>query len=117
VAASKLGLMALLKDLKEKGARVYAIGAPSRASTLVNHVGIDSNILDCVLEIAGSYKIDKYMPGTLIPVLEEAKLYTEQPEYALLFSWHIADELIPKLKSKGFRGKFIVPLPEPRVVS
>jgi hypothetical protein len=116
VAISKLGLMALLKPLKEQGDRIYAIGAPSRASTLVNHVGLDSTILDCVLEIAGSYKIDKYMPGTLIPVLEEAKLYGEQPEYALLLSWHIADELIPKLKSKGYRGKFIVPLPEPRIV-
>jgi hypothetical protein len=116
VAASKLGLMALLKDLRQQGARIHGVGAPSRASTLVNHVGLDSNILECVLEIQGSYKIGKYMPGTLIPVLEESKLYTDQPEYALLFSWHIADELIPKLKSKGYRGKFIVPLPTPRVV-
>ena len=116
VAASKLGLMALLKQLKDQGARVYGVGAPSRASTLVNHVGLDSNILECVLEIKGSYKIGKYMPGTLIPVLEESKLFADQPEYALLFSWHIADELIPKLKSKGYRGKFIVPLPEPRIV-
>lgn len=37
-------------------------------------------------------------------------------DYALLFSWHIADELIPKLKARGFSGKFIVPLPEPHVV-
>jgi hypothetical protein len=116
VAGSKLGLMAMLKGLRDQGARVYGIGAPSRASTLVNHVGLDSNILECVLEIKGSYKIGKYMPGTLIPVLEEGKLFTDQPEYALLFSWHIADELIPKLKSKGYRGKFIVPLPEPRIV-
>jgi hypothetical protein len=116
VTGSKLGLMALLKSLKDEGARIYAVGAPSRASTLVNHVGLDSNILDCVLEIAGSYKIDKYMPGTLIPVLEEAKLFRDQPEYALLFSWHIADELIPKLRGKGYRGRFIVPLPAPRIV-
>ena len=116
VAASKLGLMALLKQLKEQGARLHGVGAPSRASTLVNHVGLDSNILECVLEIKGSYKLGKYMPGTLIPVLEESKLFADQPEYALLFSWHIADELIPKLRSKGYRGKFIVPLPEPRIV-
>ncbi len=116
VASSKLALMALLKEIRAAGGRVHGIGAPSRASTLVNHVGLDSNILECVLEIKGSYKIGKYMPGTLIPVLEEEKLFAEQPEYALLFSWHIADELIPKLKSKGYRGKFIVPLPTPRIV-
>lgn len=117
IASSKLGLLQLLADAKAKGARIYGVGAPSRASTLVNHVGLDDAIIDCVLEIKGSYKIGKYMPGTLIPVLEEEKLFEEQPEYALLFSWHIADELVPKLKARGYRGKFIIPLPEPTVIS
>ena len=116
VVNSKIALYALLKDIKARGERVYSIGAPSRASTFVNYVGLDDGILDCVLEIKGSYKIGKYMPGTLIPVLEESKLYADQPEYALLLSWHIADELIANLKKRGFKGKFIVPLPEPRVV-
>jgi hypothetical protein len=95
---------------------VYGIGAPSRASTLVVYTGLDNGILDCVLEIAGSHKIGRYMPGTLIPVREESCLFTEQPDYAMLLSWHIADELMPKLRKRGFRGKFIIPLPEPRVV-
>jgi hypothetical protein len=69
------------------------------------------------LEIQGSYKIGKYIPGTVIPVLEESKLFEDQPEYALLLSWHIADELIPKLKARGYRGKFIVPLPTPTIVA
>jgi hypothetical protein len=117
VVGSKLQLHALLWDLKRRGQRVYGIGAPSRASTLVNYVGLDDAILDCVLEVPGSYKIGKYMPGTLIPVREEACLFSEQPENVLLLSWHIADELIPKLKHKGYRGQFIVPLPEPQIVS
>lgn len=116
VSRSKLDLMALLKEIRSQGQKVYGIGAPSRASTLVNYVGLDDAIIDCVLEIKGSYKIGKYMPGTLIPVLEESKLIEDQPEYALLFSWHISDELIPKLRDQGFRGKFIVPLPTPKVV-
>ena len=69
------------------------------------------------MEVPGSHKVGKYMPGTRIPVEEETRLFEDQPEYALLFSWHIADELMPKLISKGFKGDFIVPLPEPRVVS
>ena len=113
---SKLDVMALLRDVRAAGHRVYGIGAPSRASTLVNYIGLDDAIIDCVLEIQGSYKIGKLMPGTLIPVLEESKLFDDQPEYALLFSWHIADELIPKLRARGFQGRFIVPLPEVRVV-
>ena len=113
---SKLDLMAMVKEIRGKGEKIYGIGGPSRASTLMHYVGLDDSIIDCVLEIEGSYKIGKMMPGTLIPVLEETKLFADQPEYALLFSWHIADELVPKLREKGYRGKFIVPLPTPTVV-
>lgn len=116
VVTSKIELYGLLADIKKNRGRVYGIGAPSRASTLVNYVGLDAGLVDAVLEIQGSYKIGKYMPGTTIPVREESCFFTEQPEYALLFSWHIAGELIPKLRQKGFRGRFIVPLPEPRII-
>ena len=61
-----------------------------------------------MLEVPGSYKIGLYLPGTLIPIDDEARLFDEQPEYALLLAWHIADELAPKLKANGFRGDFIV---------
>ena len=116
VVQTKLDLYALLKGIKARGERVYGIGAPSRASTLINYVGLDDGILDCVLEIPGSYKVGKYIPGTLIPVLEESRLFKDQPEYALLLSWHIGAELMPKLSAAGFRGKFIMPLPNPHIV-
>ncbi len=116
IILSKLELISLLNEIKKKGERIYGISAPSRASTLINYTGIDDGILDCVVEIEGSHKIGKYMPGTLIPVLEESVLFRDQPEYALLLSWHIAEELMPKLKAKGFKGKFVIPLPAPRIV-
>ena len=114
VVLSKLRLLSMLRDLKETGARIAGISAPSRASTLVNYVGLDEGIIDYVLEIGGSLKIGKCMPGTAIPVVDEAKLFSDQPDCALIFSWHIADELAPKLKAKGFRGQLITPLPVPR---
>jgi len=116
VVLSKLRLMAMLRDLKEKGARIAGISAPSRASTMVNYVGLDEGIIDYVVEIAGSLKIGKCMPGTAIPVVDEAKLFEDQPDCAVIFSWHIADELAPKLKAKGFKGQLITPLPVPRVL-
>jgi SAM-dependent methyltransferase len=113
---SKLRLLAMLREVKETGARICGISAPSRASTLINYVGLDDSIVDSVYEINGSLKIGKYVPGTLIPVVEESRLFEEQPEYAIIFSWHIADELAPKLRKKGYLGRFVVPLPEPRIV-
>jgi len=115
VVQSKLELYGLLREIKKRGHRIYGIGAPSRASTLISYVGLDDGILDCVLEIRGSLKIGRYMPGTLIPVLEESRLYEDQPEYALLLSWHIASELIPKLRDQGYKGRYICPLPVPRI--
>ena len=116
VVLSKMRLHELLLDIKKQDKHIYGVGAPSRASTLINYVGIDDGILDCVVEISGSHKIGKYIPGTQIPVVEESELFDHQPEYALLLSWHIADELIPKLIQKGFKGGFIIPLDIPRIV-
>lgn len=116
VLLSKLKLQALIWEIKRHHKRIFGISAPSRASTLINYVGIDDGILDCVVEIKGSHKIGRYIPGTLIPVLDESKLYQDQPEYALLLSWHIADELAPKLKKMGYKGDFIIPLREPRIL-
>jgi hypothetical protein len=114
VALSKLRLLAMIRDLKEKGARICGISAPSRASTLFNYVGLDEALIDYVCEIAGSLKIGKCMPGTSIPVVEESRLFADQPDCAIIFSWHIADELAPKLRAKGYRGKLVTPLPVPR---
>src|SRR5262249_15006754 len=116
VLLSKLRLLAMLRELKEKGARIAGISAPSRASTLVNYVGLDEAIIDYVCEIPGSLKIGRYMPATQIPVVDEARLDSDKHDCALIFSWHIADELAPKLKAKGFRGQLITPLPVPRFV-
>jgi len=116
VILSELRLLSMLREFKEKGARIAGISAPSRASTLVNYVGLDEGLIEYVCEISGSLKIGKYMPGTLIPVVDETKLYSDQPDCTIIFSWHIADELPSKIRAKGFRGKLITPLPIPRIL-
>src|SRR5437660_5026618 len=103
----------MIRKLKKNRTRICGVSAPSRASSLVNYVGLDAAIVDYVCEIAGSLKIGKYMPGTSIPVVEESRLFTDQPDCAIVFSWHIADELAPKLRAKGYRGKLLTPLPVP----
>lgn len=116
VMLSKLRLLALIRDVKEKGGRIIGISAPSRASTLVNYTGLDEAIIEYVCEIEGSLKIGKYMPGTLIPVVEESRMFVDQPECAIIFSWHLADELAQKLRAKGYLGMLVTPLPLPRAI-
>ena len=117
VVKSKLNLYKILNNIVKNKQKIYGIGAPSRASTLINYLGLTNEVLQNVCEVDGSYKIGNYMPGTNIPIISEKKLYSDQPEYALLLSWHISKELIANLKRKGFKGKFIIPLPYPKIES
>ncbi len=117
VVLSKVKLYSLLKKLKFENKIIFGVGAPSRAATLVNYVGLNEDILKYILEINGSYKIGKYMPGTNIPIVNEKIIKKNKPDYLLLLSWHISKTLISNFKKKGFKGKFIVPLPSPKIIS
>ena len=85
VILSKIKLYSLLNKIKSKNKVVYGVGAPSRAATLINYVGINEDIIDCILEIKGSYKIGKYMPGTNIPILNEN--FFKKKKTSLCFSF------------------------------
>jgi hypothetical protein len=116
VHRSKIKLLNLINSLKLKNKKIYAIGAPSRASTLVNFVGLDRYMIDCILERTGSYKINKLMPGTNIPVLNENIIKVKKPDYLLILSWHIYKELMDNFRSMNYKGKFIIPLPKPKIL-
>jgi SAM-dependent methyltransferase len=115
IVESKRALSSLLLDLKRKGKSIVGVGAPARSTMLLNYCNIDRDILDYIVEPAGSLKNGLFTPASRIPIVEESRVFEDQPDYALLLSWHIADELIPKLRERGFAGGFVIPLPEPRV--
>ena len=116
VIESKLKLYSLLNEINSQGFNIYGISAPSRATTLVNYLGIRKDIIDCILEIDDSQKINHFLPGTDIPIYNEKKLFIDQPKFAFILSWHIAEEIMNNLRKNGFKGKFIIPLPEPKIL-
>ena len=89
----------------------WGIGATARATTIINYCGMDVQDIPCVCEVPGSDKIGHYIPGTRIPVVDEARLFEEQPAHVVLFSWHLADRIVPKLRESGYTGEIILPLP------
>ena len=108
--------MKILSEIVKKGKTIVAVGAPTRGSTLVSYFGLDENMIQAVLEVKNSKKIGNYMPGTKIPVIEESNIKKFKPDYLYLLSWHIKDQLIKIFKKNGFKGKFIVPLPLPKIL-
>ncbi len=116
VVRSKLLNLKLLSDLKEKNKTIIGISSPSRSTTLINYFGLNEDIIDYVLEIKGSHKIGKYVPGTKIPIFEESMKMLSKADFLFLFSWHISKDLVRSIKSQGYKGKFIIPLPKPMII-
>jgi len=115
VHENKSELLHILKKLQSEGKKVVGISAPARSCTVLNFCNIDSSLLNCITE-SSSLKIGKFTPGTHIPIKSDSFLNDEQPDYALLLSWHLKDSIVPKLRQNGFKGKFIIPLPKPIIL-
>ena len=114
-AGAATRLRVLLNGITGYGERIYGIGATTRATPLVHFMQI-AGYITCICETPSSQKIGHVLPGTTIPIVDEHFLIKDQPEYALLLAWHIAGDLIPKLKDAGYQGKFIIPLPDPEII-
>ena len=106
-------LRSLLSSLGGMGERVGAVGATARATTLLGTYGLDASDIEAVYEVSTSDKIGHYIPGTNIPVVDEAALTgPDAPENVLLLLWYMEDQLVPKLRDLGYEGNIIVPLPK-----
>ena len=112
---NKSRLLSLLVDLKNAGKRVTGIGAPMKASTLLNFYGVTSDLVEYIGEV-NQLKVGTVVPGVRILVVDEKIMFEDQPDYAILLSWNMAEHIVPKFREMGYRGKFILPVPHVEVV-
>ena len=108
-------LLNLLVEIRTSGKRVVGVGAPMKASTLLNFYGVTSDLVEYLGEV-NHLKVGTVVPGVRIPVVHEDRIFEEEPEYALLLSWNMADFLIPKFRARGYKGKFILPVPSVEII-
>jgi len=112
----KTSLLEMLQGLKAQGKKIAAYGAAAKGSTLINYVGIGQDLVDFVVD-RNVHKQGKYMPGKHYPIFPTETLIEERPDYVLLLSWNFADEILAQQKAyRDLGGKFILPVPTPRVV-
>jgi hypothetical protein len=89
---------------REKAIDLAGIGATARSTTILNYCGLDVDDVAYVAEVPGSDKIGHYVPGTSIPIVDEAQLLEDDRD-AFLFSWHLRRHIVPKLRERGYKGE------------
>ena len=102
--------------LKQDGNTIAAYGAPAKATTLLYHFGIDSSIIDFIVDDS-ALKQGLYSPGKHIPILSPEAIYQKKPNYLIILAWNFTEEILKKhAKYKNEIGHFIVPLPTLMVI-
>ncbi len=84
---------------------------PARSVMLYSSLEMNLEKMPAVYEHPRSPKLGFCVPGTSIPIVSDAMLGQEESQDMILWSWHIAYEIIPYLKEIGFKGNVWSPLP------
>jgi len=99
------------------GKRVWVYGASTKGNVILQYYGLDSNLIEAAAE-RSPWKWGKYTVGSMIPCLPEEEARNSNPDYFLVLPYAFFNEFYEREREWRNRGgKFIVPLPEFRVVS
>ena len=88
--------VSFLKEAKKKGKTVYGYGAAAKGMTLINFSKVNKELLPKIFDAASS-KQGKYTPGSKIPILNPSSLKTYQPDYLIIFTLNISNEISTEL--------------------
>ena len=116
VKKARLEFMDFLIKTKKKNKSIVGNSCPARSSTLLNYYGVDKELLPYIAEQPTSLKLNMYLPGKHIPVVNNQKLIDEQPDFVVLLAWHYAKPIMEQLKARGLKSDFVIPLPDFRIV-
>ncbi|MWL90389.1 MULTISPECIES: class I SAM-dependent methyltransferase [unclassified Cupriavidus] len=112
VRRARVDFLAFLIDARRKGKRVAAYGAAAKGNTLLNYCGIDSDLIEYVVD-RNPAKQDKLLPGSRIPVLAPEVIDERKPDYLVILPWNIKDEVMTQMAGiRAWGGRFVVAIPE-----
>jgi len=115
INARRKALTEFLDGQLAAGALVAGYGASTTTTTLTWHFELTRKL--AFLADDNPQKYGLFSPGAHIPVVPSDELYVRRPDYVIVLAWNYAEPIIKRHQrflKEG--GKFIVPLPELRIV-
>jgi len=116
VIKSKKELLKILEKLKKDKKTVIGYGATAKAVTIINYCNINSDLISFFVDVTPE-KINRYMPGKEIKIIEYKKNILENFNYAFLGAWNFKKEILNKEKKYLNRNiKFLTHVPFPHIL-
>ncbi|MGO9685373.1 MAG: methyltransferase domain-containing protein [Beijerinckiaceae bacterium] len=116
VNKTKRELLDFLIAAKRADKSIVGYGAPAKGNTLLNFCGIRTDFLDFTVD-RSSHKQGMFLPGTRIPIFATEKIFETKPDYVLILPWNLKHEIVRQMSSiSEWGGKFVVPIPQVRVL-
>lgn len=107
----KRELLSFLIAAQAQGRKVAAYGAAAKGNTLLNFAGVRADLLPYVVD-RNPAKQGKFLPGSRIPVVDEAHLRADRPDVVLILPWNLRDEVVAQLAYiRDWGGRFAVAVP------
>jgi len=109
-------MRALLAELRSQGKRIAAYGAAAKGTIMLNWVNAPPGTIEYAVD-RNVHKQGRLMPGVHLPIKDPSVLLHDRPDYLLILPWNLTDEIVAQQRAyREAGGKFVVPVPEPRVI-
>ncbi|MGE4239667.1 methyltransferase C-terminal domain-containing protein [Ramlibacter sp.] len=108
--------VSFLIDCKRQGRRVAAYGAAAKGNTLINFGGCRPDLIAYVVD-RNPAKAGKFMPGSRIPIVGEATLWEDKPDYVVILPWNLKTEVTAQLAgARAWGCRFVTAVPSLEVI-
>ncbi|MDG4474796.1 class I SAM-dependent methyltransferase [Thiovibrio frasassiensis] len=107
----KNDFLSFLLDAKRQGKTIAAYGAAAKGNTLINYAGVRPDLISFVVD-RNPQKQGKYMPGSRIPIVDEALLQVTKPDFIVILPWNLEEEVTQQLAYvDSWGGQFVTVIP------